>query len=495
MLQFHNVSFTYPSAPSSLFTSLSLTFGKGWSGLVGPNGSGKTTLIGLASGELQPDIGHVRHTGLLVCCPQRSEKPGDNERGLFDPFSWDSEKERLCRLLEIQPDWLDRWQTLSQGEQKRFQVAAVLAQKPDILLVDEPTNHLDMVSAEMIFAAFRSFEGIGVLISHDRRLLDDLCQRIVFIDPPDVLQFSGNYSQALEQKNGDEQNTVQHRENLKKSAARLEKELHRRLDEADRSASRVSKKHVGRHDADMRAKINLAKLTSKDATAGNLAASMGKRVARLHEEIENTRFKKRYDLDFRLAGERSPRDCVARLRRQALPMGPQRFLEVPEMTILPCDRIGIVGANGAGKSTFLRLLVASIDFPPDRVLYIPQEISIERSGEIVREMLALPSEQLGQVMSFVSCLGSIPARLRETEVPSPGEVRKICLALGLLKKPWVIIMDEPTNHLDLPAIELLEGALAQIESALILVSHDAVFLSHLVDRRLCFSGNSMSFDS
>jgi len=110
-------------------------------------------------------------------------------------------------------------------------------------------------------------------------------------------------------------------------------------------------------------------------------------------------------------------------------------------------------------------------------------------------MLALPSEQLGQVMSFVSCLGSIPARLRETEVPSPGEVRKICLALGLLKKPWVIIMDEPTNHLDLPAIELLEGALAQIESALILVSHDAVFLSHLVDRQLRFSGSSMAFDS
>jgi ATPase subunit of ABC transporter with duplicated ATPase domains len=245
MLQFHNVSFTYPSAPSSLFTSLSLTFGKGWSGLVGPNGSGKTTLIGLAAGELQPDTGHVRHTGLLVCCPQRSEKPGDNERGLFDPFSWDSEKERLCRLLEIQPDWLDRWQTLSQGEQKRFQVAAVLAQKPDILLVDEPTNHLDMVSAEMIFAAFRSFEGIGVLISHDRRLLDDLCQRIVFIDPPDVLQFSGNYSQALEQKNGDEQNTVQHRENLKKSAARLESELRRRTEEADRSASRVSKSMWG----------------------------------------------------------------------------------------------------------------------------------------------------------------------------------------------------------------------------------------------------------
>ncbi|HNX76422.1 MAG TPA: ATP-binding cassette domain-containing protein [Candidatus Rifleibacterium sp.] len=495
MLQFHNVSFTYPSAPSPLFTNLSLTFGKGWSGLVGPNGSGKTTLISLAAGELKPDSGHVRHTGLLVCCPQRSEKPGDNERGLFDPFNWSSEKERLCRLLEIQPDWLDRWQTLSQGEQKRFQVAAVLAQKPDILLVDEPTNHLDMVSAGMIFAAFRSFEGIGILISHDRRLLDDLCRRIVFIDPPDVLQFSGNYSQALEQKNGDEQGRVQHRENLKRSAARLENELRRRTEEADHTASRISKRHIGRHDSDARGKINLARLTGKDAVSVNLAASMCKRVARLNEEIENTRIKKRYDLDFRLAGERSPRDCVARLPRQSLPMGPQRFLEVPEMAILPADRIGIVGPNGSGKSTFLRLLVASIDFPPDRVLYIPQEISVKRSGEIVREMLALPSEQLGQVMSFVSCLGSIPARLRETEIPSPGEVRKICLALGLLKKPWVIIMDEPTNHLDLPAIELLESALAQIESALILVSHDAVFLSHLVDRRLCFSGNSMSFDS
>ena len=245
MLQFHNVSFTYPSAPSSLFTNLSLTFGKGWSGLVGPNGSGKTTLIGLAAGELQPDTGHVRHTGLLVCCPQRSEKPGDNERGLFDPFNWDSDRERLCRLLGVEPEWLDRWETLSQGEQKRFQVAAVLAQKPDILLVDEPTNHLDMVSAEMIFAAFRSFEGIGVLISHDRRLSMIRPAHRLY-RPPDAAVFR-QYSQAFEQERRRTELARTAPECLRPACA-----ARRTTEEADRTLPH--KTHIGRHDSTPAAK-------------------------------------------------------------------------------------------------------------------------------------------------------------------------------------------------------------------------------------------------
>lgn len=484
MLQINNVSYTYPSSAKSIFTDISLTFGKGWTGLVGANGSGKTTLLAIAAGEILPDSGHVKSAGLLVFCRQRSDNPGPNELKLFDPFSWNNDKEKLCRQLKINAEMLDRWQVLSNGEQKRIQIASAMALKPDILLVDEPTNHLDKYSTDLIVNTFKDFDGIGVLISHDRRLLDDLCSKIVFLDPPDCLEFSGNYSGALTQKQTAENSMISQRDNLKKNAAKIENEMKRLQAEAERSKSRVSKKHVGRHDADMRAKINLAKLTGKDATAGNLAASFSKRVERIHDQLDQTKVKKRYNLDFQLKGEPAKKDCIVRLPAQNLAMGPDKSLEIPDLIILPDDKIGITGVNGSGKSTFIKFLITEINFPEDKILYIPQELSAERSSQIVEEIKKLPSALLGQVMSFISCLGSIASRVLETSVPSPGEIRKLFLALGLLNKPWVIIMDEPTNHLDLPAIELLESALAQVQSCLILVSHDETFLSALINKRL-----------
>mgnify|MGYP001247338116 FL=1 len=99
---------------------------------------------------------------------------------------------------------------------------------------------------------------------------------------------------------------------------------------------------------------------------------------------------------------------------------------------------------------------------------------------MISDVRALSREELGRVMTIVSRLGSRPPRLMETSEPSPGEMRKILLALGILRSPWLIVMDEPTNHLDLPAIECLEDALGDCPCGLLLVSHDEVFLRHLV---------------
>lgn len=484
MLQFNKVSFSYPSADFDIFTNLNLNFGHGWTGIVGANGSGKTTLMLLAAGELKPGSGEVMHSGLITYCPQRTDSPGPSENSLFDPYNYNADRERLCSQFEIEPDWLERWQTLSQGEQKRIQIAAAISLNPDILLVDEPTNHLDTYSAQIIFDALSKFDGIGLLISHNRILLNELCNRIVYLDPPDCLVFNGNYQQALEQKTVTEAAQANKRETLQRKASKLQSELYRRSKQAEKSEKKVSKKHVKRHDSDARAKINLAKLTGKDATDKNLAANMNRRVEKIHQEIDKTRVKKRYKLDFRLCGEKCRRDAVVTIKAQKLCMGPEKILELPEIIVAPEDRIGITGPNGSGKSTFIRHLLSQLTLPPEKVIYIPQEISIEESRRIMNKVLELPSDQLGELMSFVSCLGSIPARLKETDIPSPGEIRKLCLALGLLNQPWLIIMDEPTNHLDLPAIELLESALENVESSLILVSHDQRFLSGLVNRNL-----------
>lgn len=120
---------------------------------------------------------------------------------------------------------------------------------------------------------------------------------------------------------------------------------------------------------------------------------------------------------------------------------------------------------------------------PYHLLILNQEVSLEASGRIVRQVRSLPRSELGSLMQTVSRLGSEPSRLLDTNQPSPSEVRKLLIALGIRRQPWLIIMDEPTNHLDLPSIECLEHALADCPCGLLLASHDERFLDALSTTR------------
>jgi ATPase subunit of ABC transporter with duplicated ATPase domains len=140
------------------------------------------------------------------------------------------------------------------------------------------------------------------------------------------------------------------------------------------------------------------------------------------------------------------------------------------------DRLALTGRNGSGKSTLLRHLTAHLDLPAERVIFMPQEIEAAAAAHLLQEVQTQGPEALGHLMTLVSRLGSRPKRLLATAQPSPGETRKLQLALGLLRAPHLIIMDEPTNHMDLPSIEALEDALRSVRCALLLVSHDLAFL-------------------
>lgn len=165
-----------------------------------------------------------------------------------------------------------------------------------------------------------------------------------------------------------------------------------------------------------------------------------------------------------------------------IPLGAGRKLFFPDLIMRPDDRIAISGMNGAGKSTLIRHIISSARLPEDRITYIPQEIDLKDTGRIMDEVKRLPRERLGHVMSVVSCLGSRPWRLLESTEPSPGEIRKILLSLGISRNPWLIIMDEPTNHMDLPSITCLEEALTQCPCGLLLISHDRWFLDSLTTK-------------
>jgi len=203
----------------------------------------------------------------------------------------------------------------------------------------------------------------------------------------------------------------------------------------------------------------------------------------MQKSVDDLKVKKRFQASFWLEGSLAPRDPLISLKERRIDLDGRRVLSVPEFLVRRDEKIALTGANGLGKSTFVRDMLSRIDVPDERLVYLPQEIDLTRTREIMAEVQALSNDELGDLMSVVSGLGSRPERLLENLEASPGETRKVLLALGVIRRPWLIVMDEPTNHLDLPAIELLESALKDCPCALILVSHDMRFLSGVARRR------------
>ncbi|HKJ86163.1 MAG TPA: ATP-binding cassette domain-containing protein, partial [Spirochaetia bacterium] len=198
-LRFDSVSFTYPHLTEPLLTGITFTAARGWTGVVGANGSGKSTLLALATGRLQPQAGTIARPGPATYCEQRTDLA---PCGLTELLSFpDAEAGRLVSVLGIDADWPYRWETLSHGERKRAQIAVALFETPELLVVDEPTNHLDREARRQLTAALESFPGVGLLVSHDRALLDRLCRQCLFLDPDGgAIMRPGGVSDGLAQQ-------------------------------------------------------------------------------------------------------------------------------------------------------------------------------------------------------------------------------------------------------------------------------------------------------
>jgi ATPase subunit of ABC transporter with duplicated ATPase domains len=478
---FHKVSFTYDTASTPLLRDVSAHFPVGWTGIVGANGTGKTTLLRLATGELTPQQGVVQTMVNAVYCPQQT----DTAPPLFAELiqASDGEAQEIKGRLDIADEWLHRWQTLSHGERKRAQIGVALWYQPQVLAIDEPTNHLDAQARQLLISALRLFPGVGLLVSHDRELIDSLCCQCLFMEPPAATLRPGGLTPGAQQARQEAEHQRKQAELAKRERVKLEREAIIRREQASRANKNRSKHGLEPKDHDARYKKNLARLTGKDGAAGKRLRQLDGRLEQARHREEQIVLAKTYKLGIWLPGAYSPHNALFNLPVGSLSLGNTRWLYFPDLVMRPRDRIAVTGPNGGGKSTLIRRIVNILDLPPEQVTYIPQEVDRYPAQDLITRVRGLPKERLGHLMTVVSCLGSRPHRLLATAEPSPGEIRKLLLALGITQRPALVIMDEPTNHLDLPSIECLEEALAECPCGLLLVSHDHYFLNRLTTTR------------
>ena len=472
VVAFRNVSFSYDSAEEPLFTDLSAHFPLGFTGIIGANGAGKTTLLRLMIGELAPASGLIEGSTNAVYCAQRTDRPPVTLKEFLE--DWDGDACELRGRLDINTEYLERWNALSHGERKRAQIAHALWQSPSVLAIDEPTNHIDAQARDLLTSSLKRYPGVGLIVSHDRELLDELCCQCLWLEPPEAHAYVGGITQALEQKQTERETAVRERRKIVNENKRLKREIVKRREDAAREHRIRSKKGLSTKDADAREKIDRARLT--DGGAGSQLRQLNGRFAHAQARLEASRVKKDYETGIWLEGIRSPRDAVLKLQAGETALGEDRVLRWPQLTIKPDDRIAITGNNGVGKSTWINYALPRLNVPRENVVVLPQEVPASVAREVVAEARTLPKAQLGHIMNIVSRLNSRPDRLLESQQPSPGEVRKLLLAIGMSRSPHIVVMDEPTNHLDLPSIEALENALADCPCALLLVSHDRRFL-------------------
>jgi len=483
-MQLHltDARYTYPGASRPILDRITTTLPSGWTGIIGANGCGKTTFAKIACRLLSLDGGALSPSLFSIYCRQETDRAPEG----LDDFAMDYSPQaiRLRTQLDIEDDWPWRFENLSHGERKRLQIAVALAHDPDVLAIDEPTNHLDVEARKIITNALAGYRGIGILISHDRQLLDALVHRCLFMNGQTAVMRPGTYSQASRQAEQERETTVRNRESTQRELKRMATEKARRAEEAGRTAARRSGRKLAKHDSDGRERLRLAVISGQDGKASRISAQMDARVAATHTKLSNLHVEKRYAADVWMETQPSPRKILLRMNAATIPLGDSRHLHIPNLALGNTDHVGIRGSNGTGKSTLVKAMMERIA-PDIRTLSIPQELDSNHVTRLIRRMHAMPDEELGRTISIIAQMGSQPDRLLEGHASSPGELRKFMLANGMLDHPQLIVMDEPTNHLDITSIEALQRILVDCPCALVLVSHDSTLLQ--ATTQICWS--------
>lgn len=441
-------------------------------GIIGINGTGKTTLLKMIAGLESPDDGQViMQNGLRVTyLPQNPEFPEGATvlsyvAGNAD-MDWNTESEAKSILTRLGIlDFDEPVVHLSGGQKKRVALAAVLVNPADVLILDEPTNHLDNEMATWLEDYLNKFRGVVIMVTHDRYFLDRVTNRILEISHGKLYSYTAKYTEFLEQKAQREEMELA-TERKRQSVLRMELEWAKR---GCRARTTKQKARLERLEA---LKNGKAPVTDSNVEMDSVETRMGKKTIELHH------ISKRY--------------------------GEKVLIDDFDYIVLKNQRLGIIGPNGCGKSTLMKIITGNLQ-PDSGEVELGDTVQI---GYFAQEATEMDDHQ--RVIDYIKDTAEfVPTRdgritasqmlerflfdgaMQYTPIGklSGGEKRRLYLLKILMEAPNVLILDEPTNDLDIPTLTILEDYLNSFAGIVIAVSHDRYFLDNMADRIFAFEGN------
>lgn len=492
-----------------LFSNITLTIAKGERvALIAKNGSGKTTLLNILTGREIPDEGNVVFDKNISWAYLEQEPQFNEQSTLIETvFAADNEILRAVANYELviensdstpnelqsameKMDALNAWDIetkihtiltqlnlhhhlnksvnlLSGGQRKRLALARVLLQNPDLIILDEPTNHLDIQMIEWLESYLKVNDTTLLLVTHDRYFLDTVCTEIIELDDKKLFTYKGDYAYFLEKKEMRETFEAKELQSTKKQYKK-ELEWMRKQPKArtTKSKSRIETFH------ELKAKASLKKQVDK--------VEINMQMQRLGSKILETHQLKKSFGDFKIC---------------------------EDFTYLfkPGERIGVVGKNGVGKSTFLNLLLGTEKADSGRIIkgdtvkfahYSQEGLDIKddkRVIEVVTDIAEFIDIGKGQKLSATALLKRFlfdsKQQYNYVSTLSGGEKRRLYLLTILIQKPNFLVLDEPTNDLDIETLNVLEEFLEEYSGCLLVVTHDRYFMDNLVDSLLIFEGD------
>ena len=438
-------------------------------GIIGINGTGKTTLLKIIAGLEEPDQGQVIfQKGLRVTYLPQSPKFPEHATVLSyvadgaDGADWGRESEAKNALNRLGiTDHHEEIDHLSGGQKKRVALARTLVNPADVLILDEPTNHIDNEMAVWLEEYLNQWKGAIIMVTHDRYFLDRVTNKILEIDHGKLYSYTANYSQFLELKAQREEMELAS-ERKRQSVLRME------LEWAKRGCRARTTKQRARLERLEALKNGKAPVRDAEVEMDSVETRMGKKTIELH-------ISKSY--------------------------GQKKLIDDFEYIVLKNQRLGIIGPNGCGKSTLMKIITGKEE-PDQGMVEIGDTVKIGYFAQEVTEM-----DENQRVIDYIKDVAEyVPTKdgritasqmlerflftpaMQYTPIGklSGGERRRLYLLKVLMDAPNVLILDEPTNDLDIPTLTILEDYLDSFLGIVITVSHDRYFLDNIADRIFAF---------